>query len=199
VSADPRCAFFNDHAATWDTDGPPAALTLARLEELKPVLGLRPGLDVLEVGCGTGQVTPWLAREVAPGRVTAVDFAPAMLARAAARGTDAQFRCVDVCAADLGLEVFDLIWCLHVFPHLRDQSEGLRRMARALRPGGALLVLHLDSWQNINAFHTRVGGVVGQDHLPPPGAWEALLTDAGLHLADLIARDDLFCVRAVRG
>src|SRR5918997_35290 len=49
---------------------------------------LRPGLDVLDVGCGPGTITVDLARRVAPGRVLGLDVSPAPLdeARALAAG-----------------------------------------------------------------------------------------------------------------
>ncbi|MBN2448313.1 MAG: class I SAM-dependent methyltransferase, partial [Phycisphaerae bacterium] len=97
TDVDPRIAFFNQHADNWDTYGPPVEQTLRRLEELKPMLNLQPGWSVLELGCGTGQVTGWLAGQVRLGSVTAVDFSPGMIAKCRERDVEAVFRCLDVC------------------------------------------------------------------------------------------------------
>ncbi|OMQ15014.1 SAM-dependent methyltransferase, partial [Modestobacter sp. VKM Ac-2676] len=43
---------------------------------------LRPGLDLLDVGCGPGTITVDLAARVAPGRAVGLDIAPAPLAEA---------------------------------------------------------------------------------------------------------------------
>jgi ubiquinone/menaquinone biosynthesis C-methylase UbiE len=43
---------------------------------------LRPGLDVLDVGCGPGTITVDIARRVAPGRVVGLDVSEAPLAEA---------------------------------------------------------------------------------------------------------------------
>lgn len=193
---DPRIAFFDHHAATWDTSGPPIGRTLARLDALWPLLGLRGGQEVLEVGCGTGQVTNWLADHVRPGGVTCVDFSPAMVAQARARGAAREVWCRDVCTCELGAARFDVVWCMHVFPHFADQAAALRNLARAMKSAGELVVLHLDSWRNINAFHTNVGGPVRHDHLPEPQAWPALLATAGLQPVSRTERDDLFLLRA---
>ncbi len=193
---DPRIAFFDHHAAAWDSYGPPAEQLLARLNDLRPALGLQPGQAVLEVGCGTGLVTTWLVEQVRPGRVTVLDFSPEMIAHAQARGVQAEFCCADVCADDLGQARFDAVWCMHVFPHFRDQAAALRNMTRALRPGGSLIVLHLDSRHAINALHDRVGGPITGDHLPGPDAWAELLRTVGLRQVELIERADLFFLRA---
>lgn len=198
TSPDPRIEFFDRHAATWDSDGPSPHELIARLEKLDDCLELRPSQDLLEVGCGTGALTGWLVERVRPGRVTAVDFAPAMLERARQRGADADFVCLDVCNGDLGTARFDVIFCLHSFPHFRDQPAALAGFCRALRVGGRLIILHLDGWRNVNAFHDQVGGAVAGDHLPGPAQLTAMLRNAGLALHRLIDQPDLFCVVARR-
>ena len=198
MSSDPRIAFFDRHAPIWDTYGPPADMVLARLEKLRPQLPLTAGCDVLEVGCGTGSVTAWLAAAVAPGRVVAIDFAPAMLDRARARGGAAEYHCVDVCTADPGSARYDVIWCMNAFPHFRDPCAALEHLARALKSGGRLLILHLASWQTINAKHAGIGDAVGADRLPDPGGWRLLLAQAHLDQDGLLATDDLFLLTARR-
>lgn len=193
-----RRAFFDRLAPTWDSAGPPPAATLARLDALRPLIPLRSGDAVLEVGCGTGAVTGWLGDQVRPGRVTAVDFAPAMIAAARARGVAADFACCDVLADELGAERYDAVFCMHVVPHLPDLPAALARFARALRPGGRLIVLHLDYWERINRFHDSLGPPVAGDHLPPPDAWPGLLRAAELTLATLEDREDLFLLTARR-
>ncbi len=197
MSHDPRIRFFDDHAAKWDSYGPPIEQVLARLEALRPLLGVVPGTDVLEIGCGTGRVTAWLAEAVAPGRVSAIDFSPAMLELARERDIDAEFRLADACADELGQAAFDLVFCMHVFPHFRDPAGALRRIASALRPGGRLLVLHLIGRQTLNVIHRDAGGPVAPDHLPDPERWRAMLPAAGLALVELIDQPDLFLVAAL--
>lgn len=195
---DPRIDFFDRLADEWDREHERIDETLVRLDRLAPALGVAGGQDLLEVGCGTGQVTGWLVQRVRPGRVTAIDFAPAMLAKARLRGLDADFRCVDVCNGGLAERIYDIVWCKHVFPHFRDQAVGLRRLAGALKPGGRLIVLHMDNWRAINAVHDRCEPVVREDHLPAPQSWAQLLAEAGLLLEDLRDEDDLFLVIARR-
>jgi ubiquinone/menaquinone biosynthesis C-methylase UbiE len=153
-------------------------------------------MDVLEVGCGTGQITGWLVDQVRPGRVVGIDFSPAMLARARGRGVDAEFRPMDICGDESVAERFDVVLCFHSFPHFRDPAAALRQITGRLKPGGQLLVMHLTGSTKLNAFHHRVGGPVGHDRLPPALEWPQLLRPAGLQLVEAVDHDDLFLVVA---
>lgn len=195
-SADPRIAFFDAHAGHWDEDPAAQARVRERLCELRPLLGVRPGADLLEVGCGTGQITDLLAAWVHPGRVTAVDFSAAMLARARAKGIAAEFCEADICRAPPAERAFDLALCFQSFPHFRDPGAALRHLAAALRMGGRLLILHLAGCAEVNAFHQQVGGVVSADRLPAPAEWPARLAGTGLTLTRCEDRPDLFLIEA---
>ncbi len=193
---DPRVAFFNRHADSWDEDVSAIDSNIRRLGELRDAMGLHAGMDLLEVGCGTGQITGWLCEAVAPGKVTAVDFSEVMLATARAKDIDADFCLMDICA-DRPVGEFDVVLCFHCFPHFRDQPAALRNLSSALKPGGSLVVMHLVGSKAINAFHNGVGGAVADDILPTGGEWDDLLSHANLKFTELTDRDDLFILRAV--
>lgn len=198
-SKDPRIGFFDNLAHQWDEEEPSAEEMTARLREQAELLALQAGDSLLEVGCGTGKTTAWLAHAVAPGRVTAVDFAPEMIARARAKQIDANFACLDVCTSDLGEALYDVILCFHSFPHFRDQAAALRNFVRALKPGGRLIVMHLAGSSHINEFHANLDGAVGGDVLPVEEEWTPLLAQAGLKQTNLIDREDLFFLEAIIG
>ena len=195
---DPRVAYFDGQAETWDLSGPDPAAGVRRMEELRAPIGLEAGCDVLEVGCGTGSLTAWLVEAVRPGRVTAVDFAPKMIAKAAVKAIDASFRCLDVCADDLGEGLYDVALCFHSFPHFRDQAAALRNLARSLKASGRLAVVHLRGSEQINAFHASVGGAVRGDRLPKGERWDRLLAEAGLTRQELRDGEDGFLLVARR-
>ena len=79
---DPRIAFFDDLAPRWDDVGQDPEQTVRQVAQWCELLDFRPGEDLLEIGCGTGQLTGWLAAQVAPGRVMAIDFSSRMLDQA---------------------------------------------------------------------------------------------------------------------
>ena len=195
---DPRVQYFDELAPRWEEVGPDPAETIAKVERHRDLLQLSPGTDLLEVGCGTGQLTGWLASQVKPGRVIAVDFAPAMLNEARAKQLDADFRHLDVCADDVGIGLYDVILCFHAFPHFRDQPAAVQSFARALRPQGRLLIMHKAGSGQINAFHSQVGGAVRTDFLPSQSQFQAMMTTENLTIRQYIDREDLFFLNAQR-
>lgn len=195
-ATDPRVAFFNRLANSWDDSGPPVHKQLERLEELRAGLGLRPGTRVLEIGCGTGLVTGWLARQVAPGQVTAIDFSPAMLARARERHPDVTHLAWDICDAPTPSSNHDVAFCLHVIPHFRDLDTAFRNIADSLQPDGTVVILHLSGRDHVNDVHRRIGGAVEHDLLPDANELRERLRRTGFVIEEAIDTSDIFLVRA---
>jgi len=98
------------------------------------------GADVLEVGCGSGTFTALMA---ARGHsVTGIDIDPSYVEAAKQRVSKfagARIACGDATAAEWS-ERFDTVVALDVVEHIEDDRGFLRRLARALKPGGKLVV-----------------------------------------------------------
>jgi len=102
---------------------------------------LRPGMSLLDIGCGPGSITVDLAARVAPGRVTAVEVSDGALelARtyAAQRGQDnIDFVVADAHTLDLPDAAFDVVHAHQVLQHLADPVLALEQLRRVCRPGG---------------------------------------------------------------
>lgn len=109
---------------------------------------LRPGLELLDVGCGPGTITVDLAARVAPGRVVGLDVSPAPLAEARAlaeqAGVAVEFGVGDGYALAAADDSFDVVHAHQVLQHLTDPVAALREMARVCRPGGLIAVRDVD-------------------------------------------------------
>src|SRR5439155_24011324 len=96
---------------------------------------LRPGLTLLDCGCGSGAQTLELAALVTPGRVVGidVDLSQIALARAAAakrRITNVRFDVADVNAVAIPNGFVDAVFAHTVLQHLREPLRALREMYR---------------------------------------------------------------------
>jgi ubiquinone/menaquinone biosynthesis C-methylase UbiE len=103
---------------------------------------LRPGLDLLDVGCGPGTITVDLARRVTPGRVVGVDRADEVIAQARehaeAEGAEVELAAGDVYALAFADDSFDVVHAHQVLQHLTDPVAALREMRRLVRSDGVV-------------------------------------------------------------
>lgn len=173
-----------------------------KLDRLLALAEIQPGMRILEPGCGTGRLTAILAEAVGPrGRVLALDISAAMVRACRDRvGEGPPVQVVQAAIEDYALEPagFDLVVCHQVLPHFDDPAAVCARLARALKPGGCLLVVHFSNAATINEIHRTAAPPIQQDRLPSPVEMRGLLTDAGLAV-DRCVDDELgFCVRGIR-
>lgn len=110
---------------------------------------LRPGMSLLDVGCGPGTVTADLAAAVAPGEVVGIDASGAVLEEArgvaSERGlANATFAVADAYALPFVDATFDVVHAHQVLQHLTDPVAALREMRRVARPGGLVAVRDSD-------------------------------------------------------
>ncbi|GAA2107001.1 class I SAM-dependent methyltransferase [Actinomadura alba] len=124
----------------WRTAGNSAAYLIERL---------RPGVSLLDVGCGPATITADLAALVAPGVVTAVDAAPDVLEEAgrlaAERGLDnVEFAVADVHALPYPDETFDVVHAHQVLQHVTDPVGALREMRRVCAADGIVAARDAD-------------------------------------------------------
>lgn len=194
---DPRVDFFNHCAHNWDASGPNIGETLNRLRQIQPQLGFSSGMSILEVGCGTGQITGWLIDIVKPGKVISIDFSPAMIDVAKSKNiAGADFRVADICDKPKINEKFDVVFCFNAFPHFRDKQTALLNIRRLLKSRGFFIALHFSGSRELNAFHASVGGAVSEDKLPDESEWKKLLEFARFKLIEYEDKPDLFLLRA---
>ena len=104
---------------------------------------LKPGMRLLDFGCGPGTISVGLARAVEPGELHGVDLEESqiIMARAAAeagRHANATFHVGDVTALPFEDDSFDVAHCHAVLMHVPDTQAVLAEVKRVLRPGGMI-------------------------------------------------------------
>jgi 2-polyprenyl-3-methyl-5-hydroxy-6-metoxy-1,4-benzoquinol methylase len=105
------------------------------------------GRRVLEIGCGRGGFSCWLARQTRPGapELTAADFSASALDRAKAQAarhglTGIQWMQEDVQRLSFADGSFDTVISCETVEHVPDVARAVRELARVLRPGGRLVL-----------------------------------------------------------
>ena len=105
----------------------------------------RPDASILDLCCGTGDMTFALERRAGSVRpkIVGADFSHAMLERASVKGARTSLRWVEADALHLPFpdESFDLVTSAFGFRNLADYDAGLREIARVLRPRGECGIL----------------------------------------------------------
>lgn len=105
----------------------------------------RPVARVLDLCCGTGDMTFALGRRANSGnvRIIGADFSHAMLQRATVKGRRTRLRWIEADALRLPLPdaSLDLVTAAFGFRNLTDYDAGLREIVRVLRPGGECGIL----------------------------------------------------------
>ncbi|WP_084529918.1 class I SAM-dependent methyltransferase [Nocardia crassostreae] len=102
-------------------------------------LGVRAGWRCLEAGAGGGSFARWLCSAVLPtGRVLAVDADPRHLTDLPSLGGEVAH--LDLVSDDIPEGAFDFVHTRFVLLHIADRDIVLDRLARALAPGGVLML-----------------------------------------------------------
>ncbi len=132
------CCYWPDGVETLD-DAEEAALALTCDRA-----GLEDGQDMLELGCGWGSLTLWMAEKYPESTITAVSNSKPQRLFIEERARQRGLGNVRVVTCDMNEfdidERFDRVVSIEMFEHMRDYRTLLRRISGWLRPGGALFV-----------------------------------------------------------
>ena len=177
--------YFNKAAPKWDRMVFHDARKVAFIID---ALKLKPTDTVLDVGCGTGVLIPYLAGKC--GSVLAVDEAEKMIETAAAKYQypNVEFKAVSFESID---GKFDKIIMYSMFPHFNDQAAAVRRAAGLLKNGGKLMIAHSQSRDEINHMHKSMSL-----KLPSAVEFAALLASAGLRISQTVDSGEMYVIAA---
>ncbi len=156
----------------------------ASAEHMAAIFGFRGDEHVLDVACGTGHASLAIAQRLPTGRVTAVDFSPAMLDEARRKAASIKTANITFLERDMhDLEFpdnhFDAAVCAFGIFFSLDMDAQLARIAAAIRPGGRLMISNFQEtyFSPLKELMGKRLNAYGVE--PPPQTWKRIATEAG--------------------
>jgi ubiquinone/menaquinone biosynthesis C-methylase UbiE len=129
-----------------------AELALPLEQKIWQEAGLAPGMKVLDMGCGSGITSGFMADYVCNGSVLGIDPSEKLIAQAELfkhenKTANLDFCVGDIYSNDLPENEFDFIYCRLLFQHLREPQKALSSLKKLLKPNGIICVVDIDdSW-----------------------------------------------------
>jgi len=133
------------HHGLWDADETPEVAQRQLIDRQIAAAGIQPGARVLDVGCGMGATSIYLARTLGCD-VTGVTLSPLQrwwaTVSAILKGVPKRTRFIqgDAEKVELPPRSFDVVWSVECTEHLFDKGAFFGKAARWLRPGGRLAI-----------------------------------------------------------
>ena len=130
---------------------------LQLIEHLAQLAGVKPGSEILDIGCGLGASTLYLAKnyKAAVTGITISEVQVEMAAKAAAtEQLDAKFLLMDAEAMQFQKQ-FDLLWSVESISHYQRREEFFASAAKLLKPGGLFAITDWFKKENLTPAETK--------------------------------------------
>lgn len=186
--------YFDDLAPVWDKTE--IRSTPERVSSILDLARVGKGMDILDLGTGTGVLIPYLSRLVGKtGSVRGIDISDGMLACAREKYgklANVSFEKLDF-ENDLLEGEYDMIFLYCVYPHLHEPYDTLRWLKKVnLREGGRIVIAFPSDETFINNIHGHKHAP--HDQLPSAHKLAEILNAEGFNAGVIAADPDKYVV-----
>jgi len=144
--------YFNQQAEHWDDH---SHKDTQKMKEILDICDLHSGHKLLDVGCGTGVLFPYLLA-YEPDYIVGVDISKAMAEKARSKFKDERLVVLNEDFYNLIPFGFDRVILFNAYPHFFDKPGLARKLFDVLNVGGRFIIAHDQGKDKINAVHIRI-------------------------------------------
>lgn len=186
--------FFDSIAPTWDENE--IRSTPERVRSILCKINIRKGMDILDLGTGTGVLVPYLSEMTGEnGHITAIDLSEGMLNLA--RKKYGSLRNVEFLNLDFEEEQipgkYDIAILYCVYPHLHAPAETLEWLFKMnMKKDGRIVIAFPSDEKFINDIHHE--RKAEHDHLPPANTLAEMINHWGLKADVMAATSDEYII-----
>lgn len=190
--------FFDALAPQWDAAE--VRSTPERINNILGLLSIAQGMNILDLGTGTGVLVPYLSKMVGPdGHITAIDLSEGMLS--IARKKYGELKNVEFLKLDFEEELipglYDMVMLYSVYPHLHAPSDTFEWLFRMnIKPGGCIVIAFPSDEKFINNIHHERKSE--SDHLPPAETLAEMITLWGYKAEVLANTPDAYIIKVTK-
>ena len=157
-------SFFDRLSSGWDAHShvdPKKVLSLLKKA------GIREGDRVLDLGCGTGVLTPFLLSST-NGEIIGLDVSAGMIEEAKKKyAGEKRVRFINADFYSYEDEAFDLIVCFDAYPHFLDAKGFAKKAHSLLKEGGRVAILHDCGRAALGHFHEGMDETLSRELKAP--------------------------------
>lgn len=183
--------YFNEVAYKWDKM---CVHDTGKIEKILNMVEIKDGDSVLDAGCGTGVLVPFLMKRVGRGNITCLDISEKMIEVAKGKYPH---KGVKYIVGDIYEHntrgCYDVIMLYSCYPHFEDKKALMEKILFLLKDGGKVCICHSQSRDEINNMH-KSREEVSKDILPEGSVTSSLMIKAGLKVKYTIDNDDMYMV-----
>ena len=130
---------------------------LQLIEHLAELANVKPGSDILDIGCGFGATSLYLAKQF-NAAVTGITISPVQveMATGAAAGQNLDVRFLSMDAEAMSLhKKFDVLWSVESISHYQNREQFFASAANLLKPGGSFAITDWFKKENLTGAETQ--------------------------------------------